>query len=230
MSRAISTTLAVSVLIMACLAQARADSINLSTGLDALGNLQTADGAVDANWSVVGGGAAYVVASNDPNWYSGWAPNGSGSTNGQGSDWIAKTTGQENPGPAPYSFSTTFSLAGYNLATVSLTGTWCIDDDGTVFLNGTPVSVGGEGFDNYTTTTLLGTVDVLAGSGLFNQESNVLTIEMQSNDQSRDGVRFDGSVQGELSAVPSPTPLVSMASLLPVVAGMVFLRRRRAMA
>ncbi len=100
-----------------------------------------------------------------------------------------------NNGAAPYSFYRTFDLTGYNLAAVTLSGAWAIDDAGTLNLNGHQIASLGGG-----NTGALNSFSIAAGSPFLNPGLNTLSITITSDDQSLEGVRFEGSV----STVPIP--------------------------
>ena len=100
-----------------------------------------------------------------------------------------------NNGAAPYSFYRTFDLTGYNLATVTLSGGWAVDDAGTLNLNGHQIASLGGG-----NAGALNNFSIAAGSPFLNPGLNTLSITITSDDQSLEGVRFEGSV----STVPIP--------------------------
>jgi Bacterial Ig-like domain len=180
--------------------------INLSTGLNAAGVVQFGIGNLDANWATtsIGGGTpiqAQVVAPGSPDWYTGW------NADGPASSWIARDATLASQGLAGYSFTRTFDLTNYNLATVSLAGTWSIDDGGVVILNGTQISSLG-----YAPSQ--NAFSVPQGSPLFNQGSNTLTIVMTSADNTLDAVRLEAQVSGALtSGTSSTTPIPGVASI-----------------
>jgi hypothetical protein len=174
------------------------NTINLATGLDASGNLITTGGQVDTNWTVQeqggGVGAAQIVTSSSPDYYGPWVPNG------PNSDWVARNANVANNGPAPYTFYRTFDLTGYDLATVSIAGSWTIDDVGTLSLNGNQISTLGVGQWN-----TLNPFSVAAGSPFLNQGLNTLAITMTVADQSLDAVRLEGTLTGLPSTPPPKT-------------------------
>jgi len=213
--RSIPLTLAVAVLVMFGLAQARADSINLSTGLYANGSVIGSGDVADAHWTQSGNtlgvnaGAALTTFPDNADYYpagywGGWVPEGPSSSYPD-SDWIAADPLNANDNGVG-TYSRTFSLTGYNLSTVSLTGSWTLDDGGILLLNGTQIG----GFIDGDWGTLV-PVSVPTGSPLFQQGSNTLQIIINSTDNYLEGVRFQGSVSGSLaSAVPEPTTIVGL--------------------
>jgi len=119
-----------------------AGTINLATGLDSSGNLIGSGGQNDANWTVqqIGGtGPAQTVFPGNADWFGGWAPNG------PNSDWIARDANNCCNGPAPYSFSRIFNLSSGDVSNVSISGSWAIDDQGTLSLNGNTIATLGNG-------------------------------------------------------------------------------------
>jgi hypothetical protein len=129
---------------------AKAQYIDLSTGLDALGNIQHKGGSLDANWTVTGAvnplnpPNAYVVAPGDADWgytYGGWIHNGAYSS------WIAANPFDAH-GNGLMTFTDTFNVATPSTAII-IGGAWTIDDQGTLSLNGHLLSTvnGGGGGD-----------------------------------------------------------------------------------
>ena len=193
-----------------------AGTLNLSTGLDSSGNRITTDLGCDAHWVAIAGpstacagSAAQVVMWGDPDWFGGWVGSG------PNSDWITSNAGtQQNGSPLP-SYMIQFYLASTTGA--SLSGSWTIDDEGTISLNGNQL--------NYLPSGYWGSLNpVSASSSDFVPGLNSLVISMTSSDNYLEGVRFEGSVTGEgASFVPEP---VSAVMLLTGV-GSLFLGLRR---
>ncbi len=176
--------------------------VNIATGLDGSGNVQTAGDAVDANWTYSdpaaspATGSAEVVSSGNVDWYGGWL------ANGPNSSWIAPNPDTTANGPAPYTFSETFDLTGYDLSTVSIVGGgFTIDDAGTLDLNGNILDSLGNG--NWGSLSLFTTA-----VSDFVQGINTLTITMTSDDNYLEGVRVEGTVQGTLASTPEPATWV----------------------
>jgi PEP-CTERM motif len=181
----------------------RADTIaNVSTGLDATNTLITTGGTADAHWvvgeSAGGTGAAQVVEppenpSND--WYVYWVANGPDSA------WIARNASLVDNGPAPYTFSTTFDMTGYDLSTAALTGSWAVDDAGTLELNGHQIGSLGSG-------AWVALTNYSASSSDFVSGVNTLSITVTTDDQFLDGARLQGLVTADPidpPAVPEPS-------------------------
>jgi hypothetical protein len=104
------------------------------TGVNAAGT-PLAVGAIDPH---------YVLSSNDPNFPGPNAivvtPAGGWTGNTATSKWIsvqASTTGAAN---GVYTYTTTFTLAGVDPTSATLTGSWACDDSCTMTLNGTTVA------------------------------------------------------------------------------------------
>ena len=182
-------------------------SINLATGLDGSGAVQYGIGNPDANWTTTAIGTsttiqAKVIAPGSPDWYGGWKANGSASS------WIARDATVPNQGAAGYSFTRTFDLTNFDLSTVSLAGTWAVDDAGVLILNGTQVSsLGGGNWGN------LNPFFVAQGSPLFHTGLNTLTIVVNSTDNNLEGARLEAAVSGMLtSGTPSTAPIPGTAT------------------
>jgi PEP-CTERM motif len=198
---------------------ASAATINLATGLDGSGTLQTTGNAGDANWTyndpgvTPNTGSAKVVAPYN-------ADSGSWLANGPNSSWIAPYPDLTDNGPAPYTFARTFDLSGYILSSVIFSGSWTIDDAGTVALNGTQISSLGSG-------AWYGLTAFTQGAATLNQGLNTLTITMTSADQHMEAVRLEGSVNGDLAPTGVPEPATwALFGLGAAAVGM--LRRRKA--
>jgi hypothetical protein len=172
-------------LLLASLAAAgsvTADTSNVSTGLDESYNLLTTSGAQDAHWTYTDGtssGAAEVVTSESPDWWPAWL------ADGPDSSWIEITPNYWN-GPAPYSFSTTFDLTGYDVSSASLSGGWTVDDAGTLSLNGHVISTLG--------SFLWGQLNSFsAPNAYFVPGVNTLTMTITYAD-TYDGARLEGAL------------------------------------
>ena len=171
-------------------------SINLSTGLDASFSLIGTNGTPDGHWTVdqaTGGTAAsQIVAPGGADWSAGYWQ-----ADGPNSDWIARNANLRNNGAAPYKFYRTFDLTGYNLSNVSISGSWAIDDTGTLNLNGHQIaSLSADNLTNFSLPT---------GSPFLNQGLNTLSITMTSDDQNLEAVRLEGSVTvGPLTTAITP--------------------------
>jgi hypothetical protein len=168
-----------------------AQVINVSTGVNPGWNYNTTE------W---GTGVASIVTSSDPDWYGGWVPNDGNSS------WIAANPNNTAGNNGTYSLS--FNLAGYALSSVSLSGSWTIDDTGTLYLNGN--SLASLGNDNWGSLYAFSAPisDFVAGW-------NTLSIVGGWTDDYLEGVRLEGDVTGSLASVPdSSTFAVDTASLL----------------
>jgi hypothetical protein len=147
------------------------------------GNL--AGGSADPNWSVAGpnigeppspatvlsGGALYYT------WDVDTAASG----------WIGVYNLQGQP-PAPYTFSETFSLAGFQVSSAQISGNWYADDYMQLFVNGIALSPAYDGGSNphwgYPIPFSVPNADLNAGL-------NTITAVMQQSDQNYDGVRVE---------------------------------------
>jgi len=203
-------------ILFAAVPAAFAGTLNLSTGLDASNNLITSGGLSDAHWTVneqAGGtGAAQTVYPGNADWYGGWLDDG------PNSDWIARDASISNNGPAPYTFQVTFSLADTTGA--SLSGSWAVDDSGTIDLNGNQIGSLGSG--------AWGGLTSVSDNSHFVTGLNTLSITISSDDEFLEAVRFEGSVTGDLGspAVPEPASMVLLAGGMLAIA--VAKRRRKA--
>ncbi len=173
-------------LIVLCGSQPAAATLNLSTGLDASDNLIPSCNVDDAHWTVEqpqGITPAKTVSPGCDNWWGGWVPNGPNSA------WIGRNAGQVQ-GPAGYSFHRTFDLTGYDLSTVSITGSWNIDDAGSLKINGIE-------FARLPWCLDLGRLHPFTVPAYhLNQGLNTLTITMDACNEWIDAVRLEAVVTG----------------------------------
>jgi hypothetical protein len=223
---------------------ARATTVNLSTGQDASGNIQTTAGALDANWTTsVAGNPAQILNPNNPgfpnvntepsdycnynpcnNWWPGdptlspaWTPNTTSSS------WIGVTADKTNNGSG-YSYNMTFTLTAAELATASITGGWAIDDEGTLSLNGNQLSqVPDTDWTNMTWNSLT-PFNVPVGSSDFVVGTNTLTMTMTWTDNFVEGADLQGSLDYSSPVVPEPGSLLLLGTGMLGMAGM--LRRK----
>ncbi len=220
LKKALCFLIAVGVLLVARTGASAAAVITLAgTGFSATGTALAND-TIDGNWTVTnstsGNGAnAYVVGNGSadsgyPTWETNTASNGF-----VGSSWLSETPSTiSTPGVAGYSFNLTFSLAGYNLSDpITLNGSWCIDDTGTIALNGNVIASGSGIYSLSALTT--------NNLSYFRQNLNTLTITMTASDNLIDGVRFQGTINATAPEARTPTLLLGTAIL-----GLLYSRRR----
>jgi len=195
----------------------RAGGLNLATGLDASNNLISSGGVNDAHWTVTPDptysptGIPQTVFPDSPDGaFFAWA------ANGPNSDWIARNANTSDNGPAPYTFSLTFTLTASQLASASISGAWAVDDGGELSLNGDQIATLASGaWGSLTSFSVpLGSADFVAGT-------NTLSITITDADQLWEAVRLEGSL-----SVPEPsTVTLSMIGIM-VLGGSLVLRRR----
>jgi len=207
---------------------AAATTINVSTGQDSSGNIWTSGNQIDANWTVTGADSetgtnpAQTVFPNNVDFCTfanGCSP--AWVANDASSDWIAFNPDATANGDGTY--TTTFNLTGANLSTVSLSGFWTIDDQGTLTLNGNVI---GTLPPPTAPWTVLNSFSVPTGSSDFIAGINTLTMLITATDNFEEGVRLNGTVSFTSgAAVPEPSSLLLWASGAMVLAGAV--RRRK---
>ena len=181
-----------------------------NTGVNGAG-VSLPGGSQDPHWSVdVNSGPAIVLS-------SGNLATGVWTADDAASSWISRTDAI-SPGPAPYTFSETFSLAGLDPLSAVLAGTLWGDDVTPFYLNGHQILPTG----SYTGTPF----NVNDSLGWFNAGVNTLTITMASSDNYLEGVRLQ--VAGKANPVPELGSLL-VSGFLPLFAlgaGALGLRRR----
>ena len=197
--------------------EAEAGNINLATGLDAAGNLQTANDSIDAFWKAAGGNTpihlpnAYVVGpgSADDGTLHGWPANGPNSA------WIAVDPDSVS-GNGLMSFTRTFWVNTPGTASIS-GGLWSIDDNGTLVLNGDLLSTLNS--PAYDSLNAFGT-----GAGDFVHGWNTLTMTVIApTDNFYEAARLEGMVIG--AGVPERS---TWAMMLLGFAGLGYAGYRRA--
>ncbi|MGD0411043.1 MAG: PEP-CTERM sorting domain-containing protein [Verrucomicrobiota bacterium] len=202
-SGVVAAMIAASALIAVDLPSMASPAINVSTGVNAGWDYNTTE------WGANGGtGVASIVTSSDADWYGGWVANDANSS------WIAA-----NPNSTAYNngtYSLSFNLSGYTLSSVSLSGSWAIDDRGSLYLNGNLLaSLGDEAWGSLTAFSAPNS-DFVAGV-------NTLSIVGGDTDNYLEGVRLEGDVTGSPAAAPDAA---SSACLLGIaLAGMGAIRR-----
>jgi hypothetical protein len=183
---------AVAVLLTA--SHGHAASINLATGLDSGGVLQTTGDALDANWQVTGAvnpkspPSAFVVGTTtaDAGFGGGWI------ANGRNSSWIAANP-DDTLGNGLEIFTRTFTVTNSKTAAI-INGAWTIDDAGSLFLNGHLLSTLSLDFNGpvLTHTTQLNPFTTTPSD--FVRGVNTPTMVITSTDDFIEGARLEGTL------------------------------------
>ena len=172
-------------------ASAKTKIINLSTGLDGSNQAFRSGGEKDAHWTVESGEKrtfvpAVTVDPSSPDWLIDWP------SNNAHSGWIARTTAfkQGSPSP-PYQFRRTFDLTGCDLSSVTINGSWAVDTEGALSLNGKRIAV----LAPWPWAGFAELQPFSVPQSCLNQGENVLAITMSpASDNQNDGVRLEGYV------------------------------------
>jgi hypothetical protein len=169
-------------------------NLNVATGQDASGAIQTAGDLADAHWTVSNSDnyknapIAYTVAPGNVDWYPLF------SANGPSSSWIAADPDNVDNGEVTYTL--TFNLAGYNPADAALVGgQFLVGDAGTVYLNGH--AIGSEAYNQFITFNPLS-----SGAGDFVAGVNTLVIQTTMSDKFYGAARFEGTVIDNVLSTP----------------------------
>jgi hypothetical protein len=188
--------------------QAGADTISLfNTGVDASGN-PLPGGTIDPHWSIVAGPGitspanAYVLTNpltNPPYAMSG------------DSSWIWVNANGSDINNSPYTFQLTFDLIGVNPSMVSITGSWGVDNIGSILLNGSAASGTGAltlGGNSSTITNFTQLHDFSITGGFV---AGVNTLDFQVTDLGTPGGLNVANLVG-FTSVPEPTSFVLLGS------------------
>jgi hypothetical protein len=184
---------------------AKAQYIDLSTGLDTSGNIQHKGGSLDANWTVTGvvnpfdAPNAYVVARGNADWCSCWIGNGAYSS------WIAANP-FDRTGNGLMTFTSTFDVTTPSTAVI-IGGAWTIDDQGTLSLNSHLLSTLPNGDWGHLHAFSTTASDFVAGL-------NTLTMQVTATDFILEGARLRGWLVYSASAGPEAA-LVGAGSAVP---------------
>jgi hypothetical protein len=184
--------------------------LNVSTGFTSGGTLSTVTGTPDANWTVAVGSNPPVPAEVDGNnatdFYPSYLPNGPKSS------WIALNPNSTS-GNSAWPYSTTFNLTGYSLTNLCLVGGVAVNDNGTLYLNGTAIT------GNLNSYSSLASLNVALPPAQLNAGLNTLTLEWGSNDNYYEAFRLQASIQtcgsseaGGLSVV-STSPAINATNV-----------------
>ncbi|MGI8839792.1 MAG: beta strand repeat-containing protein, partial [Caulobacteraceae bacterium] len=167
-------------------------SLNVATGQNASGAIQTAGDLPDAHWTVShadnykNGPIAYTTAPGNADWYGASLGSDPWFANGPNSSWIAADP--ETAANGAMTFTLKFDLAGYNPADATLSGgQTAIDDVGTVSLNGH--SLGSTPYPGWLSFSALSN-----GAGDFVAGVNTLVIQITSSDNNLEAARLEGTV------------------------------------
>ncbi len=135
------------------------------------------------------------------------------------SAWIAPTNDPFvglKPGGL-YDYQTTFDLTNFDPATASLSGSWAMDNYGTILLNG--VDTG----NTWSSNNAYGTFAINSG---FQSGLNTVDFLIVDDGSGTTGLRVDG-VSGSANPVPEASTTVSFGLLLALGLGAAVIARRK---
>ncbi len=202
------------------LASSALAQVDIATGLNALGVLQTAGGAVDANWTVTGAANplnppyAYVVAPGDidgsfPPWIF----------NGPNSSWIAANP-FDGSGNGDMTFTLEFNVPDPSVAAIA-GGSWTIDDAGTLSLNGNVLAQLDDAHNPQAPLAWWSGLNPFSvDPSDFVAGLNVLTMQVRDSDYWSEGGRLEGTLLGgTILSPPPPTTIPEAPAWLMLIAG-----------
>lgn len=186
-----------------------------STGVDATGVATTGNGA-DLHWTLAGG-TAYTGGSN------GVFPIGPWVNDSSTSRWITPTPSAADGEPvAPFTYSTTFSLAGLAPGSASFSGQFAADDTVTaVTLNGIALPINGGGYSAFSAFT--------SAAGTFVAGLNTLSFTVLNGGGGPTGLDVQISGSADPSVIPEAATWAMMVTGF-AIAGIAFRRRTHAVA
>ena len=203
-ARSLARSAALLIVIASCATRpAAAGSISLfNTGVNASGT-PLPGGSSDPHWSIIAGPGitspipAVVLDNQQVGTYA-QSPN---------SAWVWVNASGVAGTNSPYTFQLTFDLTGFNPAMATISGSWGVDNDGSILLNGsTPVGSGAlalDGGDN--ASNYLSFHDFQITGGFV---SGINTLDFLSTDLGVIGGLNVNSLVGTVSSVPEPGSLV----------------------
>jgi hypothetical protein len=174
--------------------------LNLSTGFTANGTLSTTGDTPDANWVVTVGSNApvplLVAAPGNAGFAGAWP------ADGPLSSWIAINPDSVT-GNTFGTYSTTFNLTGYDLSNLCFVGAMGVDDNGTLLVNGNPITPQIQAIYN------LYPLSVAVPASFLNAGLNTLSLLWGPTDNSYEAFRLQGSIQTCGASLTSGLSLVS---------------------
>lgn len=180
--------------------------------------LQGVTKAADGPFTIVGGGTKTVVSDPANAWIT---------TPIDGSEWIWDAALVVPPGGnfgGPVSFAVSFSLAGYELSTASLSGFFAVDDVVTITLNDYLIGADVDAYNpppaNWAGYQAYGTSD----TSYFNAGVNTLKFTVYNTGGYPAGLNATVLVEATPSAVPVPAALPLLGG---AIAGLGLIRRRQ---
>jgi PEP-CTERM motif len=221
-----STELLVALALLSCPllvgSQAKAGSIALfNTGVDVTG-APLPGGSPDPHWSIVAGPgitgptAPFVVDNQSVGGYY-----------AQSSDsrWIGVNADGSDETAVSYTFRVTFDLTGFDPTTAVISGSWGVDNNGSIELNAAPAIGTGE-------LTLGG--GVVANFDIFHDftitggfVAGINTLDILAEDDANPGALNVTNLVISTSAVPEPASLILIGSGIVGAAGYRYRRGRR---
>ncbi len=179
--------------------------INLSTGLNAAGQLITTNNTNDGHWVYIAEAGTpsettfgcasaatgcttgtsqplQTVGSGDAGFYGGWP------ANGPTSDWI-NINPNSTTGNTYGLYYTTFNISGSVPSNQCLVGSMGVDDNGELAINGTPIT------GNISAIGSLASLNVAIPSGLLVTGANTLSLGWGSTDNSYEAFRLSAVIE-----------------------------------
>jgi hypothetical protein len=187
-----------------CIRPASADILPIfNTGVDGSGIPLSSPGEPDPHWLISGYDTLTAI-----DWYGGWMPNKiSGSAL---SGWIGPDPNKVtvNPGGGTYTYIQNFTIPN-GATNLSLSGSWAVDDEGKLFLNGYEIVSArydtGTNYQQFKSFILDDPSKLLPGS---NNTLKAVIVDYGGP------TGFQAQFQGTFTPVPGPIPALGVAAAL----------------
>jgi hypothetical protein len=171
------------------------------------GGGSTTDGFADPNWTYTNSSnvtsAALVAGNPGVDFFSGsCCGGGPWQANTTASAWVVDNISNSSSGGDPLTFQTTFSMAGLDPTTASITLLWGIDDGGDLYFNGNLIS----SLPGQNATHWQGPLTSVTINSGFLAGNNTIQAVLTDNDNAFDGFRLEVTDATATAVATTPEP------------------------